>query len=87
MYCMNEAEMVDVALGILIEVTFVLSLLTPMAGDYSWVGTSIDPLLLVREALQGCLRSHIFLLLPLLSQVSLSHCVWCASVTRGELRG
>lgn len=84
---MNEAEMVDVALGILIEVTFVLSLLTPMAGDYSWVGTSIDPLLLVREALPGCLRSHIFLLLPLLSQVSLSHCVWCASVTRGELRG
>lgn len=30
-YCMNEAEMVDVALGILIEVTSVLSLLTPRA--------------------------------------------------------
>lgn len=28
---MNEAEMVDVALGILIEVTSVLSLLTPRA--------------------------------------------------------
>ena len=42
-YCMNEVEMVDVALGILTEVTSVLSLLTPMAGDYSWVGTSIGP--------------------------------------------
>lgn len=34
---MNEAEMVDMALGILIEVTSVLSLLTPMAGGYPWV--------------------------------------------------
>ncbi|XP_021047011.1 cell cycle regulator of non-homologous end joining isoform X3 [Mus pahari] len=39
-YCMNEAEMVDVALGILIEVTSALSPLPPMAGDPSWVGTS-----------------------------------------------
>lgn len=58
---MNEAEMVDVALGILIEVTSVLSLLTPMAGDCSRVGTSIGLLLLVRQVLPGCLGSHIFL--------------------------
>lgn len=74
---MNEAEMVDVALGILIEVTTVLSPLTPMAGDSLWVGTSTGPLLLGREILPGCLRSHSFLLLSLLSQVSLSCCVWC----------
>lgn len=71
-YCMNEAEMVDVALGILIEVTSVLSLVSPMPGDSSWVGTSTGPPLLVREMLSGCLRSHVFFLLPLLSQVSLS---------------
>uniref|UniRef100_A0A8C6ICB5 Cell cycle regulator of NHEJ n=1 Tax=Mus spicilegus TaxID=10103 RepID=A0A8C6ICB5_MUSSI len=48
-YCMNEAEMVDVALGILIEVTSVLSLVSPMPGDSSWVGTSTGPPLLGRK--------------------------------------
>uniref|UniRef100_A0A8C6QJQ0 Cell cycle regulator of NHEJ n=1 Tax=Nannospalax galili TaxID=1026970 RepID=A0A8C6QJQ0_NANGA len=42
-YCMNEAEMVDVALGILIEVVSALCLLTPVTGGYSWAETSISP--------------------------------------------
>lgn len=36
-YCMNEAEMVDVALGILIEVTSAPCPLPPVTGDDSWV--------------------------------------------------
>lgn len=40
---MNEAEMVDVALGILIEVTSALCPLTPVTGDDSWVESSLGP--------------------------------------------